>query len=270
MEKKAQKVQKYRLRKKIVLPKEPEPEKKDYSRWTKYIIAAVFLILFFILLRGKKEKIEIQEPETFKPPALPEAPPPPMPKKNALPEILSIKLSPKVVYPGDKIKTEVEGKDEDGDAVTFYHEWRKNDEILQGETSNELDTSRFKKGDIVTLYVTPFDGKEKGKMRWSPTLMIANRPPEITSIPATAVSNGKYIYEVKAIDSDGDTLTFSLETGPPGMTIDPSTGVVRWDIPPPGERDLKSVPGYDIMIAVTDGDAKAFQGFTLNLQMEGK
>lgn len=182
--------------------------------------------------------------------------------KNNLPEVTSIKLSPKLVYPGTKIESEVEGRDEDGDAVSFTYEWKKNDRAMPEEVLDELDTKSFKKGDLIMLFVTPFDGKENGKKRWSTTVMIANRPPEITSLPPTGVSNGKYIYEVKASDEDGDTLSYSLEDSPPGMTIDPSTGIIHWNIP----SDAKD--SYSFRIVVTDGDGKAFQGLTLNPKIE--
>lgn len=194
-----------------------------------------------------------------------EAPPP---QANNLPEISSIKLNPKVVYPGTKIKAEVEASDKDDDAVSFYYEWKKNGRILSGIASNELNTTGFKKGDLITLYVTPFDGKEKGKTKWSTTIMIANRAPQISSIPPSTISNGKYIYEVKAADPDGDMLTFTLEDAPQGMTIEPATGVISWNIP--AVEDSKSISGYNIRIIVTDGDAKAFQVFSLSPQIEIK
>src|SRR5262249_39675175 len=38
-----------------------------------------------------------------------------------------------------------------------------------------------------------------------------------------------YRYAVQAVDPDaGDALTFSLDTAPVGMTIDPATGVIDW------------------------------------------
>ncbi|MEK6599874.1 MAG: Ig domain-containing protein [Deltaproteobacteria bacterium] len=275
-----------RRKKKIVSQKEQEPEKKDYRRWVKYVIAAAFIILLFIFLRGKKEKVEIIGPETAKPPVpaaatektetttaapppavLPETPPPP--KKNTPPEIVSIKLSPKIIYPGTKIKVEVSGKDADeGDEVTYFYEWRKNDTVLPDNIQPEIDTKGFKKGELITLFVTPFDGKDKGKTRFSRTIVIANRPPEITSLPPVSVSNGKYLYEVKANDPDGDALVYSLENAPLGMTIDSATGVIHWDIPV--AADLKSVTTYNIRIVVSDGDATAFQGFSMTPEVEIK
>jgi sugar lactone lactonase YvrE len=40
-----------------------------------------------------------------------------------------------------------------------------------------------------------------------------------------------YTYNVKAIDPDGDKLTYSLKQGPQGMTVDPGSGEVQWQPP---------------------------------------
>src|SRR5262249_22699866 len=38
-----------------------------------------------------------------------------------------------------------------------------------------------------------------------------------------------YRYPVRAIDADSDPVTYSLIQSPPGMTIDPHSGVITWD-----------------------------------------
>ena len=55
-------------------------------------------------------------------------------------------------------------------------------------------------------------------------------PPVITSSPSTTATVGRlYSYNVDATDPDaGDTVTFSLNGAPLGMTIDPNTGVISW------------------------------------------
>lgn len=184
------------------------------------------------------------------------APAAPSTQKNKLPEIVTIRLTPRLVYPGAKVKAEPESRDEDGDTVSFYYDWKRNDDLLTGEILDEIGTTGFKKGDFITVTITPHDGKERGKPRRSLPLIVANRPPEITSSSPSDLSNGKYIYEVKAADPDGDKLSFSIEGAPSGMTIDSATGAIRWDVPQPGT--------YNIKIEVSDGDAKAFQGFELS------
>ena len=42
----------------------------------------------------------------------------------------------------------------------------------------------------------------------------------------------QYEYVVQAKDVDGDTVSFRLETAPPGMTIDRVTGLLSWLVNP--------------------------------------
>ena len=58
----------------------------------------------------------------------------------------------------------------------------------------------------------------------------ASLPPVITSNPSTTATVGRlYSYNMDATDPDaGDTVTFSLNGAPLGMTIDPNTGVISW------------------------------------------
>jgi RHS repeat-associated protein len=56
-----------------------------------------------------------------------------------------------------------------------------------------------------------------------------NQAPEITSSPiTTGLLNQLYTYDVDATDDDGDTLTYSLNQFPTGMSIDDQTGVISW------------------------------------------
>jgi len=57
-----------------------------------------------------------------------------------------------------------------------------------------------------------------------------NDKPRIISTPVTtAMLKVLYTYDVNVVDEDAaDTLTFSLASKPEGMTINPSTGLIRW------------------------------------------
>ena len=176
--------------------------------------------------------------------------------ENSPPEVLSLKLVPRVIYPGTKVTAQAEGRDSEEEDVTFSYRWQKNEEFLPGEENEELDTSGFNKGDLITAFVTPFDGEVKGKERMSPSLLVSNRPPEITSAPIGNIVDGLFIYEVEANDPDGDELKFSLEGSPSGMTIDEG-GRVEWKVP----TDAKGP--FTIKVVVSDGDATTFQGFNI-------
>lgn len=57
-----------------------------------------------------------------------------------------------------------------------------------------------------------------------------NNAPRILSTPPPAAAPGiEYVYAVRAFDPDpGELITYSLPVGPAGMTIDSSTGLLRW------------------------------------------
>src|SRR5262249_4719291 len=67
-------------------------------------------------------------------------------------------------------------------------------------------------------------------------------------------------YDADAQDPDGDALTFSLLSGPSGMTIDPTTGEISM---PTGLADLGT---QAVTVHVTDGHGgSADQQFTLTI-----
>jgi RHS repeat-associated protein len=72
-----------------------------------------------------------------------------------------------------------------------------------------------------------------GISRQTYTLLVTrdavNQAPSITSSPGfwADVVTG-YEYQVAASDPDGDSIAFSVLTGPTGMTIDPITGLLQW------------------------------------------
>jgi hypothetical protein len=191
--------------------------------------------------------------------AAPESSPP---ADNAPPVVASVKLAPTLVFPGTQIKAQVEVSDPDGDLVMLDYKWTRNGAVLDGEVSDGLDTNAFQKGDLITLTITPSDEKAQGKSKESRSMVILNRPPEIISSPSGKLSAGKYIYEVKAQDPDADRLAFSLEDGPPGMKIDAAIGRLEWEVP------AEPVGSVQVRIVVSDGDARAFQGFSIQLKKE--
>ena len=63
---------------------------------------------------------------------------------------------------------------------------------------------------------------------------LANQAPMFTSIPIIQAPTGSaYAYTATATDGDGDPLTFSLLSGPTGLTVSPS-GDVQWPFVTPG------------------------------------
>lgn len=160
--------------------------------------------------------------------------------RNSPPEITSVKIMPEVFKPGDTLYAEVAARDPDGDPVTISYAW-----VLNGQpagTDQKLAVS-LKRGDKISIGATPFDGVDQGK----PVLEereILNMPPMIMEHREFTFDGKTYTYQVKAEDPDGDPLTYSLGAAPNGMTIDSSTGLVKWTVPP----DYKGVTSMAVIV----------------------
>ncbi len=144
--------------------------------------------------------------------------------RNSPPEIRGVRFFGGDGLPGNTLGVEAEGHDADGDPVRFEIAWRKNGQ--PAGSGNRL-TAPVQRGDKVTVTVTPFDGKERGK---SATLFreILNTPPVIEGQEEFQVTDNAVTFHVRASDADGDPLTYSLKDAPAGMSIDRKTGWVRW------------------------------------------
>ncbi len=182
------------------------------------------------------------------------------PAPPALPIILSVKLSPPEPKASDTIKANVITAN--GSKENIAYKWSKNGEELP-ETSDTLSGVKFKRGDKITLNVTPFEGSRYS----SPITVfvtIANSAPRIISSPDTLRFDGKrFSYKVLAEDHDGDTLHYSLKAAPQGMNIDSNSGVITWDTGPEDKGP------HQVTIAVSDGyGGEAVQGFTLEITPE--
>jgi len=147
--------------------------------------------------------------------------------KNSSPGISKVAILPEVFKPGDTLSAEAEGSDIDGDEITITYEWNKNGEPAGSEKKIK---ATLRRGDIVSVRITPFDGEVYGH----PAILqreIRNFPPMIAEDKKFVMKGDLYTYQVKAVDPDGDTLVFALKAAPQGMTIEQDTGLIRWQVP---------------------------------------
>jgi hypothetical protein len=180
---------------------------------------------------------------------------------NSFPFIQDVWIEPKVACATDRLKANVNGSDPDGDAIDYTYQWKKNGEVLNEETSEYIEGGRFKRGDKITVIVTPDDRENVGKPKESDPILILNSPPVILSSPPTSTEGMRYLYQVRAIDPDNDPLTFTLKSGPKGMEIDKNTGLTQWEI-------RKEDQGrHSVEIEVSDkAGAKGTQRYTLRIE----
>jgi len=89
----------------------------------------------------------------------------------------------------------------------------------------------------------------------------ANLAPSILSrAPSEAVAQERYVYGIRALDPENDPLTFALQSGSAGMTIDAARGVVRWT------PTLGQLGTANATVEVTDTRGnKSTQSFSINV-----
>lgn len=181
--------------------------------------------------------------------------------KNAPPEINQAELVPEGFKPVGTLRVEATESDIDGDAVTLTYEWNKNGEPAG---SSKQFKGKLKKGDKLSIKVTPFDGEAYGR---SLVLRreVGNMPPIISESMEYNFDGKIYTYQVKATDPDGDPLMYSLKTAPSAMTINPSAGLIKWNVPP------GFIGKASFTVSVIDGHGgEASQNLTFEIKSEQK
>ena len=147
---------------------------------------------------------------------------------NAVPELTKVKLLPEIFRPGDKLYVEAEAADPEDDLVEIRYEWRING-VPAGSSNTIGDTVR--RGDRFSVTVTPCDVEGCGK----PVIInreMRNMPPMFSKEIPHTFDGDLFVQNLSATDPDGDPITYSLKTGPEGMTVDQATGRVSWTVPP--------------------------------------
>jgi hypothetical protein len=139
-----------------------------------------------------------------------------------------------------------------GEGITWVYEWTKNDQPYgKGDT-----VKGFKRGDIMAVKISPFDGENYGEPR-TLSMVIKNTVPQVIEDKAGAFDGKQFTYQVKASDADGDSLTFSLAEGPQGMVIDSKSGMITWSNIPESLQEVavkvKIVDGHggDLLYPIT-------------------
>ncbi len=180
---------------------------------------------------------------------------------NLRPRVRGLELRQQIdAQSGEVWSVEVHGDDPDGDELEFRYVW-----LINGSPSEHqgpsFPTSSLKRGDSVRVRVTAHDGSAESRPVESGSIGVANSAPEIQSSPPRLGANGQFEYPVIANDADGDQdLHFELVSGPEGMHMDPSSGLITWT------PTLDQAGMNEVEIRVSDaGGAYATQVFSIPL-----
>jgi len=162
---------------------------------------------------------------------------------NSPPELKSARFSVENGKSAEFLGVVAEAVDPDGDPVRFDIAWKKNGEPAGSGPRMELPVRR---GDKVTVTIVALDGEGPGRPV-TLTREIRNTPPMIRGHEQFRVEGNVVSFRVVATDADGDPLSYAIKEGPPGASIDPSSGRVLWNTS--GEPKGK----FPFLVAVSDG-----------------
>lgn len=166
--------------------------------------------------------------------------------RNTPPIIIIAQLLPEKPRLDSNLTVSIKANDVDDDTIHYRYKWTVNDKFA-GERPY-LNTE-LKSGDKVAVDVTPYDNNDSGKTVRRTKRILNSLPVFSESKPV--FDGNTYTYQVKATDPDNDVLTFKLEKNPEGMTIDPSSGLITWNVTP------KDKGYHDIQVRVTDSNGGA-------------
>ncbi len=179
---------------------------------------------------------------------------------NTPPRLTAVSVTPQTARPGDRLETQVEASDSDHDRVDLSFKWYRNDTLVKEGDEPFLDTTGFAAGDKIVVEATAHDPIGPGGSLKSEPLVLGNSGPKIISTPPISASQDHFDYFVKAVDPDGDRLTYQLEVAPVGMTISEELGHITWQIPADQEGT------FHVKVVAKDGQGGiASQEFDLTL-----
>jgi RHS repeat-associated protein len=173
----------------------------------------------------------------------------------------AVNLSSASVDPGAPVTLNgAASADANGDALTF--KWALLSKpagslAMLGISGTAANITPDKRGRYI-VQLTASDGRLASEPVTA-AFTARNRIPAITSIaPAGGIAGAAYAYAAAGSDADGDSLTWSLVSGPAGMQINPTTGGVAWTPDAAGS--------FQAVIKASDGfGGEAAQSFSVTV-----
>ncbi len=177
---------------------------------------------------------------------------------NTPPRIITVSVTPSRPVVGQELSASVKAEDKDGDKLSYQYQWARGGQEVAGATQATFPAGLLKRGHEMAVSSVVSDGEAQSEKVPSLPVTVSGRPPVILSQPPAGVPQmGTFSYQVVAQDPEGGAVSFSLVSGPSGMTIDPRGGLLTWPLP------QARGGAYPVVVRVMNQDGYADQNFTL-------
>jgi RHS repeat-associated protein len=156
---------------------------------------------------------------------------------------------------------QIEATDEDADVLSYSLLSKPDGMAINSETGLISWLPTFQQSGQYQVNVQVNDGQGLiADQIFTITINNSNQIPQINSTPELNVEIGvEYEYQVKAIDADGDALTYQLTNAPLGMSISETTGLLKWT------AVASNVGDNLVEVSVSDSTDQTIQIFALNV-----
>jgi len=146
---------------------------------------------------------------------------------------------------GVDLSVEAQSEDLDNDEVIIRYKWYVDNELVSNEPV--LSGQLLETGRNVRVELVPFDGDTVGdRFEITRPVVVQNNPPKIIGTPTPIIEDTTVTCKINMEDQDGDKLSYSIQKGPSGMTID-NTGNIKWFFP----QSITDTT-FNIVVKVTD------------------
>jgi predicted GH43/DUF377 family glycosyl hydrolase len=164
-----------------------------------------------------------------------------------------------LIIVGSEYSYKVIATDADGDTLHYYLALAPENMTIDANLGTVSWTPTDHNIGEKQIIIRVNDGRVNVSQAYTLLVSMGNHMPSILSPPVTKATVGKtYKYQLEASDPDAsDKLVYGLKSGPAGMSVDPSTGLVTWK---PLSKDSETVTVY-----VTDGIVQNNQTFTIKV-----
>jgi|GEM_PF-749331 len=169
---------------------------------------------------------------------------------------------------GDAVSLQVSASDPDGDALSYLATGLPaglSIDSSSGLISGNVDLAAMGSSPYAVTVVVS-DGTLSASQTFAWTVTNTNRAPQVTSPGNQSNARGDTVsLQIAGTDTDGDALTYTASGLPPGLSIDPGTGIIAGTV---ANSAVTTTP-YNATVTASDGAQSGSQNFTWSISHLG-